>query len=289
MPVALIVAVSAISFAAIFFRKAQPTHPLAASAIRLAIAALLLSPFMVRGWRRGSLTKRHVRTGVIAGALYGLHFGAWVWSLNLTTVAASVTLVTATPLLLSVAALVTGRDRPTRKLWWSLALASLGVLLIGGYDFGQGTGALAGDMLALLGAAAMAGYLFLVRSQPGDLDVLAFSAVACAVGATLLVLTAICAGLPLRPASNQALLYLALAALLPQIVGHGLLTWSLKHTTPVTVGIATVGEPVGASILGLLWLGETVAPTVMFGCCITLSAVVLALYAGNKQPQQSSN
>ena len=285
---ALLVAVTAISFAAIFFRKAQPTHPLTSSAIRLVIATALLLPFTVRGWRRGTLTRRQLRTGAIGGVLYGLHFGSWVWSLGLTTVAASVTLVTATPLLLAIIALLTGRDRPTPRLWLSLCVALCGVLLIGGHDFGQGADALIGDGLALLGAAAMAGYLLLVRAEPGAIDVLAFSGVACGVGAMTLLLSALAAGVSLEPSSQEALLYLALAALIPQIVGHGLLTWSLKHTTPVAVGIATVGEPVGASVWGWLWLNEAVAPQVLTGCALTLTAVILALTGKRPKRRPSS-
>lgn len=277
---ALIVAVSAISFAAVFFRKAQPTHPLTSAAIRLSIASLVLAPWVVRGLRRSTLPRAHLRIACIGGLLYGLHFGAWVWSLGLTTVAASVTLVTATPLLLAIVALLTGTDRPNRRLWIALLLATVGVLLIGGYDLGSSSDALLGDLLALIGAAAMAGYLVLVRGMPGAVDVLAFSGVACFVGAVALWLTAAVSGVELAPASADAIGYLLLAALVPQIIGHGLLTWSLQHTTPVTVGIATVGEPVGASLLAFYWLGESVAPRVMLGCVVTLIAVVGALRTG---------
>ncbi len=277
MPLALFVAVTAISFAAIFFRKAQPTHPLVAAGIRLTLASVILLPISWRAWRRGTLRTPEIRAGMVAGLLYGLHFGSWVWSLGLTTVAASVTLVTATPLMLALVGVATGRDRPEGKLWLSLGLAVVGVVLIGGTDLGRSTDALIGDGLAVVGAAAMAGYLVLVRRLPADLDVLGFSGVACAVGAAALALAALVAGTGFAPASDEALMYLVLAALVPQIIGHGLLTWSLRHTTPVVVGIATVGEPVGASILGWFWLGEAVPPLVAVGCAVTLSAVVLAV------------
>ena len=62
-------------------------------------------------------------------------------------------------------------------------------------------------------------------------------------------------------------------------MGHTLLTWTLRHTGPTVVGMATVGEPVGASLLGYLVLGEAVGPWAAVGCGITLFAVVLALRA----------
>jgi len=274
-----VTAVVAISFAAIFFRKAAPTHPMVASGIRLTTAALLLLPVAIRAWLQGRLTPRLVRAAALGGVLYGVHFGTWVTSLMLTSVAASVTLVTATPLLLAVVALFTGTDRPSRRLWTALGLAFVGVVFIGWTDLGVGSDALLGDAFALAGAAAMAGYLVVCRRLGDAMDVWPFMALATGVGGVTMLGAAALLGVPLQAASSEALLYLVLAALIPQLVGHTLLTWSLRYTTPTAVGIATVGEPVGAALLGWLWLGEAVTLPIAIGCSITLSAVVLAIRA----------
>ena len=277
MPAALVVAVGSISFAAIFFRKADPTHPLVSAGIRLAVASLLLSPFVLQAVRGGRLPRPVLRGALLGGLFYSVHFGAWVWSLSLTTVAASVTLVTATPLLLAGVAVLTGRDRPTGRLWAALALAAVGVTIIGGTDLGTGPTALLGDGLALLGCAGMAGFLWVGRRLGPSLDVLAFAGIATGVAALLLLGLSAILGIDLRPASGEALVYLVLAALLPQLVGHNLLTWALRHTTPTVVGLATVGEPVGSTLLGLALLGEVPSVPVLAGCGVTLAAVALAL------------
>jgi drug/metabolite transporter (DMT)-like permease len=123
----------------------------------------------------------------------------------------------------------------------------------------------------------MAGYLLIGRALGDELHVLGFAAIATFVGAICTGVVALTAGIPLEPASFEALFYLALAALIPQMIGHNLLTWSLRHASPTSVGIATVGEPVGATILGWIWLGEAVAPVVMAGCAVTLCGVVIAV------------
>ena len=86
------------------------------------------------------------------------------------------------------------------------------------------------------------------------------------------------AGIPIAFDGPGPFLYVLLAALIPQLVGHSLLTWVLRHTRPTVVGIATVGEPVGATLLGWLWLGETVGPDVLAGCAIVVSAVALSVW-----------
>ena len=87
----LAVGIAAIAFAAIFFRNAQPTHPLASAGIRLCIASVLLLPLSLRARLRGRLPNDHLRAGLLAGLCYAAHFGAWVTSLEMTSVAASVT------------------------------------------------------------------------------------------------------------------------------------------------------------------------------------------------------
>lgn len=278
LPLALLAGVLAISCAAIFFRLASPTHPLASAAIRLGLAAMLLSPFVVRARRRGSFDARVIKHALAAGVFYAIHFGTWVWSLELTTVAASVTLVTATPLLLAVWGLFTGVDRPDGRLWVALGLALVGVVTIGGVDFGTSTDALIGDALAFTGAAAMAGYMLVVR-RLGAIDVFAFTGVAAGLASLLLFTLGAAVGVPLGPASWSALGFLALSALIPQLIGHSALTWSLRWARPTTVGIATLGEPVGAAALAFVILGETPRPTTLIGCAITLMAVALALRA----------
>lgn len=282
--VVLLVAVLALSTAAPFFRQAEPTHPLAAAALRLAAAFVCLLPFLFRAVRRERTSRRFWSHAIAAGLFYALHFGTWVTSLRLTSVAASVTIVTATPVLLAIWAVIVGRDRPTPRTWWALAITTVGMLVIGGHDLGVSTDHLLGDGLAMAGAAAMAGYLLMARRLGPNLDVFAFMAVATGTGAIALYAACWATGIDAAPASSTAFVFLLLAALVPQLIGHNLLTWALRHTTPTTVGIATVGEPVGATILAWIWLGESVGPVVATGCLITLVGVIVAITHNRSRP-----
>lgn len=274
VPVALIVAATAISFAAIFFRKASPTHPLVAAGIRLAIAGAILAPFT---WRRCLALSPAIRKqAAIGGLFYGLHFGTWVWSIELTTVAAAVSLVTATPVLLVVYGWWSGRERPTGALLAAIGVSACGMLLIGGTDFGSGWRPLLGDALALCGAAAMAAYMLTVR-RLGHVDLGAFLTIAIVVGAIVLLTTAAALGIPIRPASAEALFWLSMAALIPQLIGHTLLTWCLRYSSPTRVAMATVAEPAGATLIAWLWLGDTVGPVVLLGCSLTVCAVAISV------------
>jgi drug/metabolite transporter (DMT)-like permease len=43
------------------------------------------------------------------------------------------------------------------------------------------------------------------------------------------------------------------------------------------VGLATLGEPVGSTLLAWVWLGEAAPATVLAGCAVVLVSLVLAL------------
>jgi len=97
----LVFAQIAVGSAAIFARFALTgAGPLAVSASRLAIAAIaLLALAAIR--RPAESTRPSQRDRVIfacAGLALAIHFGAWIWSLQYTSVAVSTLLVATTPI-----------------------------------------------------------------------------------------------------------------------------------------------------------------------------------------------
>lgn len=271
---ALVVAVIAVSFAAVLFRAAPELHPLSAAGWRLIIAGLVLTPFLRH------LPRTAWRKGPFAGLAYALHFGCWVASLGLLSVLVSTTIVTTTPLMLAAFALVTGRDRPRARALFGMALGSCGVVLLATSMPSDGSDtSLHGVLLALVGAATGAVYLVTARSVqlPTMRASLAFSGVAALTGGVLLIATAAIVGAPLLPQTAEEAWVIIGAAALPQLVGHTLLTWSVTHTSPTTVALATLGEPIGAALLAWALLGEPLTALGIAACVLTLGAVGLAL------------
>ena len=284
----LALAVLCVSFAAIFFRLAEGVHPLAQSALRLSFAFALMLPILVWRWKRHPPTRSTLRLAFWGGLFYALHFGAWVSSLTLTSVATSVTLVTTTPLFLGIWGWFTKRDAPTPRLWLSLVVAFVGLLLVGYGDVGRSLAHLGGDLLALAGAVAIAGFFLVGRKLPDDADTWVFSSLCAGFGAVWLILACLAFGLPLGGHAERPLLFLFLAALFPQVVGHTLLTWSLKHVTPFIVAMAVVAEPILSGLWGALWLSERIDLLQGAGCLLTLLAVAGALGGREASPSKET-
>ena len=230
-------------------------------------------PLSVRHFKR--LKSHEMWTCTLAGFCYAIHFGAWVWSLMLTSVAASTTLVTATPLVLALAGWVSGKDRPSRRLWLALCIAVCGISCISLADPGSAESPLVGNSLAFLGALGMVGYLLIGRKLT-HLHPWVLLSIASFVGGSTLLVAAALLGIPLAPPTSDAFFWIVMATLIPQLIGHTALTYALRFASPTAVSMATVAEPAGAALLAWVILSEQLSLIVAIGCLLTMGAVALS-------------
>lgn len=282
---ALAVGVTAISAAALGIRLSHAPS-LAIAFHRLAYATLLLAPWSVgparRGWR--TLTRTGRAQLVAAGALLGLHFATWIASLApsspyATSVAASATLVASHPALVALATpWVTGRAAP-RGAWAGIALSLVGAAVIAWGDSAHGTHRLAGDGLALLGAACAAGYFVLGARLRATLDLRAYLfpvyGVAAAVAGVLWWLS----GTAHWIASWREQSVFVALAVGPMLLGHGALNWSLRHAPAWLVSAAVLAEPAVSSLLVLCVMGERPPWTAALGAAVVIAGLAALMRA----------
>jgi len=276
----LLVGVLAMAWASILIRWAA-APPLVVGAGRMTAAALILAPF---AWRQGmaewhSLSRREWLLLVLAGVALGLHFASWITSLGMTSVASSVVLVSATPLFVALATPLVLRERVPWVLALSVILAMAGSAIIGMADAHAIGGALTGDLLALNGALMASVYMLVGRRLRRKLSLLAYIWPMYGLAAVVLLVGCALAGQPLAGYSPRVYGLLVLLALGPQIVGHSSANWALRYLSPTFVTVAILGEPLGATVLALLLLGERPSPTLLLGGAILLLGIGLAIHS----------
>lgn len=248
------VALVAVSLGAIFARLAE-APALAIAAWRVGLACLVVLPLAVFAPRATPFAVRHLACAASAGALLALHFATWIESLEHTSIARSVLLVSTAPIWVALIQLALGRGAPARATLFALALAGAGALVAGSSGIG-GDGAPRGDLLALGGAIAMAGYLLLSREAQAALPFRAYLGIAYGSAALLLWLAVLLTRTPASGFDAGTWWALADMAAVSQLIGHSGYNWSLRHLNPLFVAVALVGEPVLASLLGWWLLGE---------------------------------
>ena len=277
--VLIAVGVTAVSFGGVLVRLADaPAFAVAFyrcgfAAVILLVVGLLRDP---DGYRR--LTSRQWRLAALSGAALAVHFATWISSLSYTTVAASVVLVETQPIWVGLFGRFVG-ERPTRRGIVGIAVALLGTLVISGGAFDTGTRALWGDLLAVAGAIAAAVYVLLGRNLRQEVSLVTYTSVVYSVSSGVLAAVMIVTGTPFLGYPPETWLLFALMTAGPQLLGHTVFNYLLGQVRASVVAVALVLEPVMATILAFLILGERPGPFTIVGGAIVLVGVYLAIAA----------
>ena len=279
LALALGAGVLAVSSAAVLIRLADEAPSLVIAAYRMGLASVVLLPAALLFHRRwlAQITSRQGVLMAASGVFLAIHFGAWISSLQYTSVASSVLLVTSSPIFVATASRVILREQPLRQEVLGIALGVMGGVIVTVGDLSLGREELVGDLLAVAGAIAVTGYLLMGRKVRRQAPALAYVAVAYPMAAVLLLGAAVGAGGPFTGYEAHTYIWLGLVALVPQIVGHTSLNWALGHVRATGVAIAVMAEPVGASLLAWAVLSETPSVTTVGGGALLLTGVFLAL------------
>jgi drug/metabolite transporter (DMT)-like permease len=273
----LTVGVLAASISAILVRYASEDAQLeswevglAISFWRSAVGALVLAPF---AFKRARPSARDIKLSTLAGFFLALHFATWITSLELTSVASSVLLVSTTPIFVAALAWFFFRERLGRVGWAGIALAVGGSGLIGAAG-GTEDSSFLGDMLALAGGAAGGAYLLAGARARIRLGIIQYAVIAYGVSAVLLLPICLIAAVPLTGYPAQTWWAMAGIVIGPQLLGHTLINFVLDDIDPTTVSMTIMAEPVIAAALAYFLLSETPSRLVFPGG----AAILLGIY-----------
>ncbi|MBC7640368.1 MAG: DMT family transporter [Rhodoferax sp.] len=248
---------------------------------RNALGAAAGVPFTV-GRRRAELAalvreqRRVLLTAVVAGAFLALHFGLWIPSLRLTTVTASTALVTTTPLFTVALMRVRGLPVP-RGVLVGVLLALVGVVVITGVDATGSADALRGDLMALAGGAAAAGYISAGESVRRTVGTASYTLVAYTTCALVLLPVCLVSGTPLWGFSARSWVEIAVLTLTAQLLGHTLLNRALRSAGATTVSLAVLLEVPGATVVAWVWPGQVPPLAVLPGAALVLAGLAVVV------------
>jgi drug/metabolite transporter (DMT)-like permease len=276
----LLVGVVAVSFSAIFIRLAE-APALTIAFYRTGIAAALLLPFAATRRRAElrALSRKKLGIALLAGAMLALHFAVWITSVEYTTIAASVVLVTTQPIFVAGFSWMLFGDRIRRLVLAGILLALLGAAVISGGDLVSPSRprAVEGDLLALAGAITAAAYFVAGRHLRREVSLPVYAGLAYATCAVILLPMALLSGAELTgfPAETWGLFLLM--ALVPQMLGHTVFNYLLRHVDATVVAVTVMGEPVGATLLGLAIFGESPPGSALLGGALILVGIYVAI------------
>jgi len=267
--------------------KVSGLSPLEVATVRLLTGGALLVAFRMAA--RKQLPERRAAWAriAVAGLLGGGFQAAYFLSISLSSVSLA-TLITigATPVIVHVTELVTGRQRPERSSLITLAVALAGLgLLIGLPGIGHSRAALlASAGFALLSAAGFAALTLIGASPVPGLDDLAMTGYGSLLGGLALLPLALifggtaAGGIVFRATPESFGLVVGLG-IGPTALAYILYYRGLRSASPTTAALMSLLEPLTAAILGTAILGDRLGLAGIAGATLLGASVLRTVWA----------
>lgn len=268
--------------AAIFARFALTgAGPVAVSATRLAIAAMALLAFAAirRPRDRVAPSRRDRAIFAVAGVALAIHFAAWIWSLQYTSVAVSTLLVATVPIWTALYDALARGLKLSALAFLSFVAAAGGLFMIVGFSTTPPPvpgHAVLGAALAVTGAIGIAAYFILIREIRASFATRAIVTQTYTWAALVLIAAALAARQPPPALSDGAAWGGILAmALISQLLGHTAMNSALRWFSASAVAFTTLVEPIVAALLALAIFGERLGPVAVAGGLLVLAAIAV--------------
>ncbi|MGC1121326.1 MAG: EamA family transporter [Candidatus Methanofastidiosia archaeon] len=280
---ALITAICAVSSASILIRMSE-APPLVIATYRLGVASVCM---VVLAVSRGqvhqlfNLGKRDKVALILSGFFLYIHFATWITSLFYTTVATSVIIVDSSPLFVAGLSYVFLKETLSARAITGIVISIVGAVLIGlNNPVSQN---MVGILLALVGAVGLAGYLVIGRNLRKSLDTFSYVSGVYCISFGFLLVTSLGLGDALTGYSVKQYVIFALLGVVSSGLGHTLYNYCLKYLKAGVVSVAILGEPVGATLLAVIFLREV--PTVLIG--VGSALVIVGIYLVVRKQKRS--
>jgi drug/metabolite transporter (DMT)-like permease len=278
-PLALVGATVAVSVSAILITEAQ-TDAATVVWLRMALASCVLIPWALPQLRARTVggSRRDALLTAAAGVLLAIHFLTWTASLAYTSVAASVLLVSLHPLIVAPLGARLHGDAVGARVVAGIGLALAGTVVTCAGAFNAGGNALGGDLLALTGGVALAGYLLIGRGRRQQGGVAGYSAVVYAIVSAAGIGVAAAGGTLHAPGARTLVACIGLAVVCT-IGGHTVFNWTLRRLPASTVSLSFLGEPPLAALLAFVILGQSLPMSTIVGGALILAGLATAVSA----------
>ena len=238
---------------------------------------------------------------LLSGIFLALHFATWITSLEYTTVASSVVLVSTIPLWVALLSPFTIKEPIRLAVVLGSIFALLGGVIVGISDtctvvsghircpsleeFTRGQ-AFLGDILAVCGAIAGAGYLLIGRKLRAKMSLVSYISLVYGMAAIVLVAIMFIAGYQPFGFSPKIYVWLILLAVIPQLIGHSTFNWALGYLSAAYVSITLLGEPIGSTVLAYFILNEKPTAFKLVGGALILAGIYIASRSEAKVTQE---
>ncbi len=251
------------------------TGPVAAGFWRMLLPLPLFAWLAWRERHESHPTRKSVIVLLAAGAFFAADLACWHIGIERTRLGNATLFGNSGSVLLMAWGMLALRRAPRKVEWAALTASLAGAAILMGRSLEISTATLIGDLFCLAAGVFYVFYLIPAQTARKTMGPWSVLGLVCATAAPALLVIALTLGEPIWPSEAGWLPVVGLA-LSSQVVGQGLLVYSMKHFPPLVLGMALLTQPAIAAAVGWLAFGETLGGPDLLGMALVSGALVLA-------------
>ncbi len=270
----VLLGVVGVSFSAVLVKYASAPSVVLAF-YRMLFSALLLLPAVWKNCREEvkTLKRKDLLFCCISGFFLACHFSAYFESIRYTSIASSTVLVDTEVFFVALVTVFIFREKLSKAGAAGILLTFAGSVILAMSDSRAGSDVLHGDLLALSGAVFVSVYTLIGRRQRTHMTTTLYTFLV--YGTSSLVLAVFCAvgKMPLTGYEWKDYGCAFGMAVFCTLLGHSIFSWGLKYVPAAFISTAKLGEPVFATLLGLLFFGQMPGMAQVIGGVIIIAGL----------------
>jgi len=264
---------------AVIFIKESTEHPVLLAAYRLFVAGIALTPLFIRDYRRQAVRSLapHVRSAAIPGVLLGLHFISWIIAVRMTTVVNASLIVNLSPIVMPFILFYMIRERITKRELLGTALAVAGLVFLSANDFNISRRYFWGDILCLISMLFLTFYLAIGRKNKHLESIWLYVVPLYYIAGIMCFAVALFFINPIKPYTTKECLLILGLGLVPTVLGHSILNYSVKHIRGQIVSIFNMSQFTMAGVMAFLMWREVPELSFYLTSIVVVTGAILAI------------
>ena len=257
-----------------WFVRTADAGPVAAGFWRLFLALpFLVLLARVNGQRLGGMGGRTLALVALGAVTFALDLAAWHIGIGMTRLGNATLFGNAGSLVLLFWGFIAARTLPKGLEWLAIFFALAGAAILLGRSLEISSLTLVGDLFCLAAGLLYAVYLLTLQGARGQFGSWSLLVWVSLFGCPVLLGIALLLGEPVWPGDWGPVVGLFIVS---QLVGQGLMVYSLRYFAPLVVGLALLTQPAVASLYGWLAFGEVLNGLDLVGMALVGAALAVS-------------
>lgn len=261
--------------------KLKLTPGLISAFYRMAIALMLLLPYVLITKKFKLPQKKYLILAVICGILFASDVAVWNIAIQDSSATQASLLTNLSPLWVGIISFVFLKTKPATNFWIGTIVALFGMAMLVGFQFFLELDFDTAFLLAVLSGVLYSIYLLVSKKALSQIDVLSFMTVSLLASTLYLAIVCVFMNEPFSGFSDLGWFVLLIQAVVCQLMAWLSISFATQHMRPTRVSLSLLGQAVITSLLAWVFLDEKISLNMIIGGLILLLGIRITFYTKN--------